>query len=79
MERMKPKMQYRVPLPKGKSVEELREWCNDNLNGRVRLAYLKKYNKRKKKWVRDYTQRKMFRFVDDSDAMAFKLKWTVYD
>ena len=72
---MKTKPQYRVPLPKDKTVDELREWCKKNLNGRVRLAYLKKYDKRKKKWVRDYTRGQTFRFVDDGDAMAFKLKW----
>ncbi len=68
------KEQYRVELPTSVSEQKLRKWCKKNLNGRVKLTYKKKYDEKRKKWVRDYNTAR-FRFQDEDDAMAFRLRW----
>ena len=69
------KKQYRVPHPELVDTATLREWCKKNLNGRVKTVYQKKYDEKKKKWVRDYNEPIQYRFQHDEDALAFKLKW----
>ena len=69
--------QYRVAIPQGKNIEQMRAWCKKNLSGRVKVTYRRKYNEQKKKWVR--AGKPMFRFKEDSDALAFKLIWVETD
>ena len=69
------KEQYRVLIPTSISKVKLRKWCKNNLNGRVKTVYQKKYDEKKKKWVRDYNKQPSYRFQDEDDAMAFKLRW----
>ena len=67
--------QYRVEQPTGISQAKIRKWCRNNLNGRVKIKYFRKYDPKKKKWVRDHEKPPVYRFSDDADAMAFKLQW----
>lgn len=65
--------QYRVAIPRDKNIEQMRAWCKKNLSSKVKVTYRRKYDEQKKKWVR--TGEPMFRFKEDSDALAFKLIW----
>lgn len=67
--------QYRVDLPLGQNVEQMRAWCKKNLNGGFKVTYHRKYNEKKKKWGRDYKKGIMLRFREEGDALAFKLIW----
>ena len=67
--------QYRVDIPFGKNIEQMRAWCKENLRGIVKVTYRRKYDEKKKKWVRDYDSGPMFRFREEGDALAFKLIW----
>jgi len=69
------KSYYRVELPIDKNIDSLREWCKQYLRNSIKLTYKRKYDKNKRKWVRDYNSNPMFRFKDESDALAFKLIW----
>ncbi len=72
---MNKQAQYRVAIPPGKNIEQMRSWCKKNLNGQVKLTWKRRFSKVKGKWVRDYASGPMFRFREEGDAMAFKLIW----
>ena len=67
--------QYRVEIPPGKNIEQMRAWCKKNLSSVVKVTYRRKYDAKKRKWVRDYASGPMFRFREEGDALAFKLIW----
>lgn len=76
---MKKEAQYRVNLPPGKSISQIRAWCKKNLNGGFKVTYHRIYDAHKKKWVRNYVKPVMIRFREEGDALAFKLIWSKND
>jgi len=72
---MKKSTQYRVDIPPGANIEQMRVWCKKNLLSVVKVTYRRKYDEKRKKWVRDYDRGPMFRFREEGDAMVFKLMW----
>jgi len=66
----------RLPIPSNKEIAEVKAWCRKYLNNRVKIKYHRKYNPKTGKWGRDYDRRPMIRFLDDADAVAFKIQWT---
>lgn len=65
-----------LPIPRNKDLFEIKVWCRKYLNGRTKIKYHRKYNRKTKRWGRDYDRRPMIRFLDDADAVAFKIQWT---
>lgn len=72
---MKTPVHHRVEIPPGHDIDDLRAWCQENLIGRVRLKHPRRWDPRRKKWVKDHSARPTFKFTEDIDAVAFKLRW----
>lgn len=70
------KEHIRLPIPSNKNLDEVKAWCRKYLNDRIKIKYHRKYNPETGKWGRDYDRRPMIRFLNDADAVAFKLQWT---
>lgn len=65
----------RVELPNIISIDDARKWCQENLQGRVKLKYRRRKNNKTGKFERDYKQQPVLRFETEEDAVAFKLMW----
>lgn len=66
---------YRVEIPDNMSILAAREWCSTNCNGKIKIKYSRKYDDKKKRYVRDYRSQPKIKFTDEGDAMHFKLLW----
>lgn len=70
------KEHIRLPIPRSKELSEVKAWCRKYLNGRTKIKYHRKCDPKTGKWGRDYNRSPMIRFLDDADALAFKIQWT---
>ncbi len=70
------KEHIRLPIPNNKEIAEVKAWCREYLNGRTKIKYHRKRDPITGKWGRDYDRRPMIRFLNDADALAFKIQWT---
>jgi len=70
------KKHVRLPIPDGADIHEIKAWCRKWLNDRVKIKYYRIQDSRTGKWKRDHNRRPVLRFINDADAVAFKIQWT---
>lgn len=74
-------MMYKLTVDK--NIDNAREWCKEHF-GEIPLKKVPHnwkcgkqfaYDDKKARWIHRYANKGIFRFKDEIDAMAFKLKW----